>query len=578
MKLKSLNRYLSFLILFIFCPLLNAEEEIDIWNKTKEEKSKVIIQKKKNLNTINNLQISNSNNINNDIKIDDKISDSTKNIKIFGIYDPSENDFNLNMWSETEAEDVKSSFNRINKIKLSKTAAKLFEKTILSIAYPPKGMGEKEFINFKINWMIKNKKINLIEQFLKQNNTFPDKKRLIQYLVDNNIAQANIKEGCKKINFLDKSISDAYLEKFKIYCLIFNNKKNEARLQLDILKEEKQSDNFFDDKINFLLGVTSKTTKKVKEDNLLNFYLSSVTIKDFKFEPNQNTKQIIWEYLNAANLIKLDDDRDKEKLKGLEIAANQNQIDKQKIFEIYSNISFDLNSLIKAEDIYQTFDGIDARSLIYQKYLLSDNEENKVRLLFILKDLFKKDNLSGVFVETLSNKLKKINLENISDSYKEVVQKNIIIDEEFKLGKIKFEDKVLHTSRLIKYFKDETDQKKTQKDFLKIYKKIKKNKKYFFSAKDLALVESLAYDGFKIPKDLNYQEISKKYNIPSNLLKLAKSNESAFLTLKLVEIIGEDETYNLDSETIYFITHLLNLNNLRKIRNEILISALPQRS
>ena len=53
MKLKSLNRYLSFLILFIFCPLLNAEEEIDIWNKTKEEKSKVITQKKKNAQTVN---------------------------------------------------------------------------------------------------------------------------------------------------------------------------------------------------------------------------------------------------------------------------------------------------------------------------------------------------------------------------------------------------------------------------------------------------------------------------------------------------------------------------------------------
>ena len=37
-----------------------------------------------------------------------------------------------------------------------------------------------------------------------------------------------------------------------------------------------------------------------------------------------------------------------------------------------------------------------------------------------------------------------------------------------------------------------------------------------------------------------------------------------------MEIIGEDEAYNLDPETIYFITHLLNQNNLRKIRNEIL--------
>ena len=105
-----------------------------------------------------------------------------------------------------------------------------------------------------------------------------------------------------------------------------------------------------------------------------------------------------------------------------------------------------------------------------------------------------------------------------------------------------------------------------------------KSNRTFFSAKDLALVESLAKDGFEIPKELDYQEIAKKYSIPSNLLQLAKSRESAFLTLKLVEIIGEDEAYNLDSETIYFITHLLNQNNLKKIRNEILISALPQRS
>ena len=48
--------------------------------------------------------------------------------------------------------------------------------------------------------------------------------------------------------------------------------------------------------------------------------------------------------------------------------------------------------------------------------------------------------------------------------------------------------------------------------------------------------------------------------------------------LKIVEIIGEDEPYQLDAETIYFITHLLNQTNLKKLRNEVLISALPQRS
>jgi len=578
MKLKSLNKYISFLVLFILFQPLYAEEQIDIWNKEIKEKSQTIEPDNNKSNNTINSEIFKKSQTNTSIKIENEILESSQDIKVFGIYDPAENNFNLNMWTQTEAEKIRSSFNRINKIQLSNTATKLFQNTILSFAYPPKGMSEKEFINLKIDWMIENKKIDLIEKFLKQNNTFPNKKKLIQYLVDSNIAKADIKESCKKINFLDKNIKDSYLEKFKIYCLVFNKKKNEAQLQFDILQEENQSDKFFDNKINFLLGVTSKTSKKIKDDNLLNFYLSSVTIKNFKYEPKENTKKIIWEYLNAANLIKLDDDRDKEKLKNLEIAANQNQFDKENIFNIYSNITFDLNSLIKAEDTYQTFDNIDARALIYQKYLLSDNEENKIKLLFLLKDLFKKDDLSNIFAEFLSDRLKEINLDKVSKSYKEIVKKNIITEEELRLGKIKFDDKILHRSRVLKYFNEEIDQKKAQKDFIKIYKKIKKNRKYFFSAKDLALVESLVKDGFKIPKEFDYQEISKKYNIPSNLLKLGKSNQSAFLTLKLVEIIGEDEAHNLDPETIYFIIHLLNQNNLKKIRNEILISALPQRS
>ncbi len=577
MKLKSLNKYLSFFIIFFSSQILFADDQIDIWSKTKKEKSKDSLEKTENIDTNNNTQITNTAVLNNNIQIDNEISEETKNIKIFGVFDPEDNDFDLNMWSQTDADNVRSSMKRISKIKLSNTATKLFESTILSFAYPPKGMEEEEFLNLKIDWLIENKRIDLIEKFLKQNQTFPNKKKLIQYLVDNNIAKADIKEGCSKINFLDKDIKDSYLEKFKIYCLVYDKKNSEAQLQLDILREEKKSDNFFDNKINFLLGVTDKTSTKIREDNLLNFYLSSVTIKDFKFEPKKSTKKIIWEYLNAANLIKLDDNRDKEKLKSLEIAANEDQFDKDKIFVIYSKITFDLNSLIKAEDIYQTFDNIDARALIYQKYLLSDNDENKIKLLFTLKELFQKDNLLNIYVKMLSEELKKINLEEVSPSYIDVVQKNIITEEEFKLGKIKYDDKILHRSKLIRYFQNEVDQKKAQKDFLKIYKKIKKNRKYFFSAKDLALIESLAKDGFEIPKELNYKEISKQYNIPDNLLKLEKTNQSAFLTLKLVEIIGEDEAHNLDPETIYFITHLLNQNNLRKIRNEILISALPQR-
>ena len=223
-------------------------------------------------------------------------------------------------------------------------------------------------------------------------------------------------------------------------------------------------------------------------------------------------------------------------------------------------------------------DKTDARALIYQKYLLSDNNESKIKLLFLLEDLFKKDNLLNVYSQFMIDKLKEIDQKDVPKEYEEVIANKIVDEEDFKLGKIKYDDKILHRSRLIKYFTENTNQKKIQKDFNRIYKKIKKNRKYFFSAKDIALIESLAKDGIEIPKEIDYLSISKTYDVPSNLLKLSKNNQPAFLTLKIVEIIGEDEGHDLDPETIYFITHLLNQTNLKKLRNEVLISALPQRS
>ena len=481
MKLTSLNKLISFLIISMLFSTANAEEEINIWDK-KDDKE--IIDKPNNsidttLNQLPKLEKVETTKTN-QIEIEKDLSDSQEQIKIFGIFDPSENDFDLNMWSRTDSENVRSSLKRIDKIKLSSTATKLFENTLFSFAYPPNGMDEKEFIDFKIDWLIKNKKTTLIEKFLKQNETFHNKK-IVQHLVDENIADANLKEGCKKINFLDKNIKDSYLEKFKIYCLIFNGKKNEAQLQYDILKEQNQSDKFFDDKINYLLGIKDSTNKKIKDDNLLNFYLASITTSNFKYEPNKKTKKIIWEYLNAANLIKLDDIEDKEKLKNLEIAANNNQFRKKSIFDIYKQIPFDLNTLINAENVYQTLSGSDGRALIYQKYLLSDNNEKKIELLFILKDLFKKDSLSNIYVKFLSDNLLKIGIENIPENYLEVVNQNIINEKEYRLGKIKYDDKILHRSKVLKFYTEKTENKKIQKDLNKIYKKIKKNRKYFFS-------------------------------------------------------------------------------------------------
>ena len=242
-----------------------------------------------------------------------------------------------------------------------------------------------------------------------------------------------------------------------------------------MLREQKQSDKFFDDKINYLLGITNKTSQKINEKNLLNFYLSSVTIDNFKYEPTKKTKKEIWQYLSSSNLIKLEDLDDKEKIKNLELAANEGTLKKSTIFDIYKQIPFNLNNLINAKNIYQTLDGSDARSLIYQKYLLSEDTDMQIEYLFILEELFKKDNIQKIYTKFLSTKLEEIGLENISEKYRETAKSKILKKDELKLGKIKYNDKILHQSKILKYYIEESEnQKKVQKDIDKILRKINK--------------------------------------------------------------------------------------------------------
>ena len=66
-------------------------------------------------------------------------------------------------------------------------------------------MSDKEFVNLKLDWLINNNRTDLIENFLIQNKEFSGKSKAVQYLVDTNIAQANIR-GCEKIKFIDTSI------------------------------------------------------------------------------------------------------------------------------------------------------------------------------------------------------------------------------------------------------------------------------------------------------------------------------------------------------------------------------------
>ena len=147
MKSKSFNRYIGLLILILNFLPLHSEEEIDIWSKNQQDQIESTEQNTSLKPSINKKIFNNSEN--NKVEIENEILENNEDEKIYGIYDPAKNDYDLNMWSQTNDEDVRLSIKRINKIKLSKTAEKIFEYTFFSFAYPPKEMTDKEEELFK---------------------------------------------------------------------------------------------------------------------------------------------------------------------------------------------------------------------------------------------------------------------------------------------------------------------------------------------------------------------------------------------------------------------------------------------
>ena len=209
--------------------------------------------------------------------------------------------------------------------------------------------------------------------------------------------------------------------------------------------------------------------------------------------------------------------------------------------------------------------------------LLSDTIEKKINLAFLLKDLFTKDKLFSVYSNELSNILNKIDPLQIPENYIELVERSLE-QSNAKTQKIKFDNDILHRSKVIKHFLDNNKKiSRTEKDFKSVYKKIKKNKKYFISIKDIVVLESLMADGVSLPEDLNYTSLSTQLTVPKNLRDLVSQNQVGLIMLKIVEIIGEDDIRDLDPETIYFLNRILNELNLKKIRNNILSEALPIR-
>jgi len=505
---------------------------------------------------------------------EDKIDNQTQSV--IGIFDPAENNFNLDMWSQSDGDDIKKILKRISKLKLLKLSEELLFQVLFTNSYPPKkNLNPNEFLKIKVNWLIKRKRIKDLENLLKNNKEVGKNSKAIEFLINEYLSSADIKSACEKVKFIDRNVQNNYLDKFTIYCLINSDRKSEAQLNLDLLLERGFKDKFFENKIYFLLGVTEKNSQKIMDNNLLNFYLSHITSKNFEFIPTEKTNKYIWRYLSSANLIEVKNFENEDVILTYEQAASQNSFEKNEIFKIYLRMDFNFNQLLNAKEIYKNLPNYKARALIYQSILLNSDLVNKIDLIFLLKKLFINDKIFNIYEKEFFTILKSIDLDEVPSNYADLIKENLDKNVE---KKIKFDNDILHRSKIIKHFLDNNIKlSRTEKDFKSVYKKIKRNKKYFISIKDIIVLESLIADGVSLPTSLNYSEFSSKLTVPKSLEDLAAQNQIGLVMLKIVEIIGEDQAKNLDPETVYFLVKILNQLNIKKIRNNILNEVLPTR-
>ena len=261
--LKLSNKKLLILLLFVLL-IPNSSytnEPIDIWdlenlkNKNKIEKENESIEE--NINKLSNIK----KDISNLVLVEEEEKFISNELNLVGLYDPADNDLNLNMWELSDGEKITKLFEKIHKINLSNDAKNIYKKLLLTNAFPPeKNIDINKFISFKIKWLIKNDDLNLIRSFIIKNDKGELNSKLAKHYLDKNLSLGKIEKSCELFSIMKSIPNIDYILKYKIYCLIYTDQKEVAQLQYDLLKESGFKDDFFD------VILCSHVIEHIKED------------------------------------------------------------------------------------------------------------------------------------------------------------------------------------------------------------------------------------------------------------------------------------------------------------------------
>ena len=434
-------------------------------------------------------------------------------------------------------------------------------------------------------------RFNEIEFFYSNYPKLSNTSFVLQKMIEGNLLRNRHTEACK---ILEKNFDENLLNlgKIMIMCNIINSKFDEAKLGLQLLKEQNNPGDLFFIELAFSLmseenELDSKGLKKTL-DNLKE--LNPIIISSLQFaDISPNFEQIQKFSISGLLSILSNPSVERElKIYCSEILVKIGRIDAETLSDAYQLSRFKPSEVERAEKIYKTLAPNRARPLLYQAILRDKKPETRFDKIISLIKVSQSDNL----IKEISK------LVDITEDLKVYVKSN---EEAVILSKI-FQSRGLYSDArdvLTKnYKKPESDYRKIAIELSEAMQKSDTN--FYRIENDLDLVKSIENQGSVFLKkiimiislylDLNQEEIEKLQEISiSKELKLSgddfknlllaqqlSTNKDFFNSISLMfKIIDEDDFENLNIIKIYtLLTILKNLgleNEFKSLSERILL-------
>ncbi|MAI76763.1 MAG: hypothetical protein CBC25_06040 [Pelagibacteraceae bacterium TMED65] len=409
-----------------------------------------------------------------------------------------------------------------------------------------------------------------------ENNTF-----IIKKMIEGNLLRNRHSEACK---ILEKVNQDPlFFGKIMIICNIINSKFDQAKLGLQLLKEQNQpGDIFFIDLAFSLMSEKDITESEDLKKNLDQIKeLNPIIMSSLQFaDISPNFEQI--EKLTTSGLLfilsnpSVDTDL---KIFCSEILVKQGRISVEMLSEAYRLSRFEPKEIQNAEKIYKSLSRIRARPLLYQSIIRDNKPESKFRKIIALIKISKIDNLlpkMSYLLEDLIDYKKfarnhedTVLISQMFQSKNKYLEARDILNVDYKSPESDYRNLAIDISEYLKnnsidYYLLEKQLEKFED--LKIQDSVILRKLLMVLISNIELDQNLLEKIFNIADVSQIKSVDAKNFFLANALSL-KGDYFNSLTI-LFKIIGNKDLLELNiMESFSVLTILKNLGFLNEFKN-----------